>query len=177
MVWWVKDLMNHLILKAQPMWDYYAHIQVGRGNIKVERNSRKHEYATFIRECSKERQSFTKGTEAQGSNITITTPTPDVSRRPGAKLHQATQGMPLLANGLVGEGLNEPPNSQGCNQCGILRTHTRGRGSIKVERNSRKREYAIVIRECKKERKRFTKGTKAWRSNTTITTLTTHVST
>jgi len=30
------------------------------------------------------------------------------------------QGLPLLANGLVGEGLNKAPNSQGCNQCGIF---------------------------------------------------------
>jgi hypothetical protein len=49
--------------------------------------------------------------------------TPDVSKRPGENLHQATQGLPPLENGLVGEGLNEPPNSQGCNQCGII-THT-----------------------------------------------------
>jgi hypothetical protein len=28
-----------------------------------------------------------------------------------------------LANGLVGEDLNEPPNSQRCNQCGIIK-HT-----------------------------------------------------
>jgi hypothetical protein len=49
--------------------------------------------------------------------------TPDVSRRSGANLHQATQGLPQLANGLVGEGINEPLNSQGCKQCTIT-THT-----------------------------------------------------
>jgi hypothetical protein len=43
----------------------------------------------------------------------MTTPTPDVSRRFGANLHQATQRLPQLANGLVGEGNNEPLNSQG----------------------------------------------------------------
>jgi hypothetical protein len=102
-------------------------------NIKVEQNSHRREYATIIRECSKERKIFTKGTEARGSNTTITTPTPDVSRRPLANLHEAAQGLPPLENRLVGEGLNEPPNSQGCNQCGLLHTHTRGRDSNKVE--------------------------------------------
>jgi hypothetical protein len=37
--------------------------------------------------------------------------------------------MPLLENRLVGEGLHEPPNSQGCNQCGII-THTQGGEAI-----------------------------------------------
>jgi hypothetical protein len=107
------------------MWDYYAHTR-RRGDIKVEMNSRGWEYATVIRECSKKRQRFTKGTEAQGSNTTITTPTPDVSRRLRANLHQVAQVLPPLANHLVGEGLNEPPNSQGCKQCGII-THTQKR--------------------------------------------------
>jgi hypothetical protein len=40
-----------------------------------------------------------------------------------ANLEQETQGLPPLAKYLVCEGLNEPPNSQGCNQCGII-THT-----------------------------------------------------
>jgi hypothetical protein len=104
------------------MWDYYAQIR-GRDSINIERNSHRWEYATIIRECSKERQRFTKETEALGSNTTITTPTLDVSRRSGANLHQATQGLPQLANGLVGEGINEPLNSQGCKQCRII-THT-----------------------------------------------------
>ena len=57
-----------------------------------------------------------------------------------------TQGLPPLANGLVGEGLNEPPNSQGCNQRRIIITHTYdGEGSINVERNSHKWEHAIVL--------------------------------
>jgi hypothetical protein len=38
-------------------------------------------------------------------------------------LNQATQGLPPLANDLVCEVLNEPQNSQGDNQCGII-THT-----------------------------------------------------
>jgi hypothetical protein len=126
MVWWVKDLMNHLILKATTNVALLCTHTSGRGNIKVERNSRKHEYATFIRECSKERQSFTKRTEAQCPNITITTPKPDVSNRPEAKLLQAAQGMPLLANGLVGERFNEPPNSQSCNQYGNITDTQKG---------------------------------------------------
>jgi hypothetical protein len=107
------------------MWDYYAHTS-WRDNIKVEQNLRRREYATVIRECSKERKSFTKETEARCSNTTITTPTPDIIRRPGAKPHQAAQRQPSLENRLVGEGLNEPPNSQGCKQCGII-THTQKR--------------------------------------------------
>jgi hypothetical protein len=51
------------------------------------------------------------------------TPTPNVRRRPRANIHQAAQGFPPLENGLVGKGLNEPPNSQHCNLCGII-THT-----------------------------------------------------
>jgi hypothetical protein len=86
------------------------------------------------------------------------------------------QGLPPLENGLVGEGLNEPPNSQGCNQCGIIMHTHKGRGSIKVEWNSRRREYATVIRECSKERQSFTKGIEARGSNTTITTPTPDVS-
>jgi hypothetical protein len=90
-----------------------------REGIKVEHNSCRGEYATIIMECSKERKRFTKGTEAWGSNTTIMTPTPDV-RRSRENLHQASQGLPSLVNGLVGEGVNEPPNSKDCNQCGII---------------------------------------------------------
>ena len=93
MVWWVKGLMNHPILNVAT--------NVGLLRIKVERHSCKHEYATVIKECSKERQSFKMGTLAQGWNTIITTPTPDVSRRPGENHHQAIQGMPPLENGLV----------------------------------------------------------------------------
>jgi hypothetical protein len=42
---------------------------------------------------------------------------------------------------------------------GLLRTHTRGRGSIKLERHSGKREHAIVISECSKERQSLKIGT------------------
>jgi hypothetical protein len=45
----------------------------------------------------------------------MTIPTPNVSMRPGENLHQATKGMPPMENGLVCEGINEPPNSQCCN--------------------------------------------------------------
>jgi hypothetical protein len=45
---------------------------------------------------------------------------------------------------------------------GLLRTHTRGRGSIKLERHSRKREHATVIRECSKERQSLKIGTVEW---------------
>jgi hypothetical protein len=42
---------------------------------------------------------------------------------------------------------------------GLLRTHTRGRGSIKLERHSDKWEHATVIGECSKERQRLKIGT------------------
>jgi hypothetical protein len=164
--------MNHPILKAAANVDYYAHTQRGEASIKVEQNSHRREYATVIRECSKERKSFIKGTEARWSNTTITTPTPYVSRRPRENLHEAAQGMPPLENCFVGEGLNEPPNSQGCSQCGLLRMHTRGRDSNKVEQNYHGCENATIIRECSKESQRFTKETKAHDSNTTIMTPT-----
>ena len=41
----------------------------------------------------------------------------------------------------------------------LLRTHTRGRGSIKLERISGKREHATIIRECSKERQSLKIGT------------------
>jgi hypothetical protein len=94
----------------------------GSGSIKFERSSRRREHATLIFECTKERKSFKKENKEPGSNTTITIATPDFSRRPGVNLHQAAQGMPT-ANGLVGEVLNESPNSQGYNQCGIIK-HT-----------------------------------------------------
>ena len=50
------------------------------------------------------------------SNTTIKTPTPDASMRQRENLHQAAQGLPPLEKGLVAEGPNEAPNSQGCNQ-------------------------------------------------------------
>jgi hypothetical protein len=115
--------MNHPILNVATSVGLLCTHTKGRGHIKVEKNSSKQEYATIIRECSKERKSFKMGTVARGWNTTMTTPTPDVSRRPRAIIHQATQGMPPLANGLMCEGLNEQQNSQGCNQCGII-THT-----------------------------------------------------
>jgi len=116
--------MNHPILKATTNVGLLHTHTEGRGNINVEQNSLKPEYATAIRaNVVRQRKSFTKGTEARESNNIIKTLTPDVSRRPGANLHQAAQGLPPLANGLVGEGLNEPSNSQGCNQCRII-THT-----------------------------------------------------
>jgi hypothetical protein len=122
-VCWVKGLMNHpILIIATNMGLLRTHTR-GRGSIKVEQNSCRHEYSTIIRECSKERKRFIKGTGAWGSNTTITTLTLDVSRRPGENLHQVVQGLPPLEKKIMCEGLNEPPNSQGCNQCGII-THT-----------------------------------------------------
>ena len=53
------------------------------------------------------------------------TPTPEVSRKSRENLHKEAPRPPPLVVGLVGEGINEPPNSQGWNQCGI-NTHTQG---------------------------------------------------
>jgi hypothetical protein len=93
--------MNHPILNVATCVGLLRTHTRGRVSIKVEPHSHKREYATVIKECSKERQSFKMGTLAQGRNTTITTPTLDVSRRPGESLHQAIQGMPPLENGLV----------------------------------------------------------------------------
>jgi hypothetical protein len=84
------------------MWDYYAHTQKGEAVLKWNGIHADGEYATVIRECSKERKIFTKGIEARGSNTTITTLTPDVSRRLGENLHQATQGLPSIAKSFGG---------------------------------------------------------------------------
>jgi hypothetical protein len=66
MVWYVKCLMNHGILKATTNVELLRTHTRGTGSIKVEQNSRKREYATIIRECSKERKSFKMGTVARG---------------------------------------------------------------------------------------------------------------
>jgi hypothetical protein len=125
MVCWMKGLMNHPILKVATDVRLLRTHTRERDSIKVERNSGKREYAIVIREFCKERKSFTKRTDARRSNTTIKTPTPNASMRQGENLHQAAQGLPPLENGLVGEGRNEPPNSQGCNQCVII-MHTEG---------------------------------------------------
>jgi len=64
-----------------------------------------------------------KGNRGTGVKHHNTTMTSYVSRRPGANLYQAAEGLPPLANGLVDERLNEPSNSQGCNQCETIK-HT-----------------------------------------------------
>jgi hypothetical protein len=121
-VWCVKGLMNHPILKAATNVRLLRTHPRGRGSIKIEQGLRRQEYATLFWECNNERQSFIKGIGAWASNTTIKTPTTDVSRRPRANLHQSSPGLPPLENCLLREGLNEPPNSQRCNQCGII-TH------------------------------------------------------
>jgi hypothetical protein len=144
--------MNHPILKAATNVGLLRTHPRGRGSIKIERSSRRREYATLIWECNNERQSFIKGTGAWASNTTIKTPTTDVDRRTGENLHQSSPVLPPLENCLVREGLNEPPNSQRCNQSGIIMHTHKGRGNIKLERHSDKGENATVIRECSKER-------------------------
>jgi hypothetical protein len=57
------------------------------------------------------------------------------------------------------KGLMNHPILNVATNVGLLRTHTRERGSIKLERHSRKREHATVIRECSKERQSLQIGT------------------
>jgi hypothetical protein len=66
MVWWVKGLINHPILNVATSVGLLRTHTRGRVSIKVERHSCKREYATVIKECSKERQSFKMGTLARG---------------------------------------------------------------------------------------------------------------
>jgi hypothetical protein len=66
MIWWVKGLMNHPILSDGTNVELLCTHTGGRGSIKVERHSRKREYAIVIRVCNKERQSFRTETLAQG---------------------------------------------------------------------------------------------------------------
>jgi hypothetical protein len=75
----------------------------------VEGNSCRQEYAIVIKECSKERQCFQKRTKARGSNITVTTSTPDVNRSLRENLHQAAEGLRLLQMILWVKGLMNHP--------------------------------------------------------------------
>jgi hypothetical protein len=56
-------------------------------------------------------------------------------------------------------GLMNHPILNVATNVGLLRTHTRGRGSIKLERHSGKREHATFIRERNKERQSLKIGT------------------
>jgi hypothetical protein len=94
--------MNDPILKPTIKMGLLCTYTRGRNNIKVERNSSRREYAIVVRECSKERKNFTRGTKARGSNTKITPPIPNVRRRPRANIHQPAQGLRPLENGLVG---------------------------------------------------------------------------
>jgi hypothetical protein len=123
MVCSVKGLMKTPILRVATNVGLFRTNKRERGSIKFEQSSCRREYCTLIFECTKERHSFKKENKERGSNTTIRTSTPDVSRRPRKNLHKVALGMPTLANGLVGEVLNESPNFQGYNQCGISR-HT-----------------------------------------------------
>jgi len=112
MAWWVIGLMNHWILNVATNVGLLRTHTRAWGSINMERNSLRWEYATIMRgNAVRARQSLTKGTKAWGSNTIITTTTPNVSRRTGENLHQADQGLPPLAKGLVGDRLNEPSNS------------------------------------------------------------------
>jgi hypothetical protein len=103
------------------MWDYFAQT---KGREAVSNSNRVHADGNMPLLFSNAlRHSFKKENKERGSNTTNTIATPHVSRRPRKNLHQAAKGMPTLANGLVGEVLNESPNFQGYNQCGISR-HT-----------------------------------------------------
>jgi hypothetical protein len=109
--------MNHPILKAATNVGLLRKHPRGRGSIKIERSSRKQEYATLIWESNNERQSFIKGNEAWESKTKITT------LKLGNREKTSTNRLHPLVVGMVGEGLDEPLNSQGWNQCGIS-THT-----------------------------------------------------
>jgi hypothetical protein len=66
MIWWVKGLMNHPILRdGTNVESLCTHIR-RRDSIKAERHSRKQEYAIVISECNKERKSFRIETFTQG---------------------------------------------------------------------------------------------------------------
>jgi hypothetical protein len=60
------------------------------------------------------------------------------------------------------KGLKNHPILNVATNVGLLRAHTSERGSIKLEQHSRKREHAIVIRECSKERQSLKIATMEW---------------
>jgi len=80
--------MNHQILKVVTnVGLLHTHTRAW-DSINVVQNSLKMEYVIAIsRNAVRERESFKKGTEARGSNTTITTMTLDVSWRQGENLH------------------------------------------------------------------------------------------
>jgi hypothetical protein len=57
------------------------------------------------------------------------------------------------------KGLTNHPILNVATTVGLLRTNTRERDNIKLERHSRKREHATFIRECRKERQSLKIGT------------------
>jgi hypothetical protein len=136
MVWWVKGLMNHPILMAQPMWDIlYTHTR-GRGSIKVEQNSQDVNIPLILGNVVRKGQSFTKGTEVRGS-------TPQSQHRNEMLLGEREKTSTKKPKGCLHwkkvwwlNGLMNHPILKAVTNVGLLRTHTRGRGRIKVERNS-----------------------------------------
>jgi hypothetical protein len=101
------------------MWDYYTHSQgveaVLKWNINhIDGNKPLLLGNVVSKGKASQRESRHMGQTPQSQL------TPDVSRRPRENLHQVTQSLPPFANGLVGEGINEPTNSQHCNKCGII---------------------------------------------------------
>jgi hypothetical protein len=106
------------------MWDYYAHTS-GRGCIKVEQNLRRREYATVNRECSKERKSFTKETEARWVKHHNHDTDTRCYRRPGDKPPPSAQGPPWQMVWWV-KGLMNHPILKVATNMGLLRTQEGG---------------------------------------------------
>jgi hypothetical protein len=130
------------------MWDYYAHTKWGElvlksNGVHADENMPLLFGNAITKDKSSQRERRHIGQKLQSRNIhqmlvgdREQTPT----KRPHGYLRWQ---MIWWVKGLM----NHPILSDGTN-VELLCTHTRGRGSIKVERHSRKREYAIVIREC-----------------------------
>jgi hypothetical protein len=131
----------------------------------VERHSCKREYATVIKECSKERQSFEMGTLAQHQHQMLV----GIRDRTSTNRYKGCLRWQIVwcVKGLMNHTIHKSATN-----VELLRTHTRGSVIIKVEWISSMREYATLIWECNNERQSFIKGSEAWGSKTKITTPT-----
>jgi hypothetical protein len=125
------------------MWDYYAHTQGGEVVFKWNRIHVDKNMPPLLRNVVR------KGKASQWEPR-HRSQTPQSrhwhqmllgDREKTSTMH----GLPPLENGFVGEGHNEPHNSQGSNQCRIIRSTHEGRGIISVERNSHKTELPLLL--------------------------------
>jgi hypothetical protein len=116
MVWWVKGLMNHSILKAANNVGLLRTHTGGETIVKLNEIHADQNIPQLLGNAVRKGKASKREPRHGGQALQSR----HRHQRHEENLQQATQGLPPLANGLLGEGLNEAPNSMGCNQCGII---------------------------------------------------------